>query len=87
MWPGGGVGQTAVVFEERGGAGANVVKQGPWALFRALDQAQVQRSSDTRLAVTFAAGSHSMRVMLDAASIRNPFVQNELAGFRCGVQP
>ena len=87
VWPGGGVGQTAVVFEERGGAGANVVKQGPWALFRALDQAQVQRSSDTRLAVTFAAGSHSMRVMLDAASIRNPFVQNELAGFRCGVQP
>jgi type VI secretion system protein ImpL len=87
VWPGGGVGQVAVVFEERGGPGANAVKQGPWALFRALDQAQVRRDSDTRLAVTFAAGSHSMRVVLDAASIRNPFAQNALAGFRCGVQP
>ena len=87
VWPGGGVGQAAVVFEERSGPGTNSVKQGPWAWFRALDQAQVQRSSDTRLAVTFAAGAHSMRVMLDAASIRNPFVQNELAGFRCGVAP
>jgi len=28
-----------------------------------------------------------MRVVLDAASIRNPFAQNALAGFRCGVQP
>jgi type VI secretion system protein ImpL len=87
VWPGGGVGQAAVVFEERSGPGTNVVKQGPWAWFRALDQAQVQRDSDTRLAVTFAAGSHSMRVMLDAASIRNPFTQNVLNGFRCGVQP
>src|SRR6185295_18397692 len=87
VWPGGGVGQAAVVFEERGGPGANTVKQGPWAWFRALDQAQVRRDSDTRLAVTFAAGSHSMRVMLDAASIRNPFTQNVLNGFRCGVQP
>jgi type VI secretion system protein ImpL len=87
VWPGGGVGQAAVVFEERGGPAANSVKQGPWAWFRALDQAQVRRDSDTRLAVTFAAGSHSMRVVLDAASIRNPFAQNVLAGFRCGVQP
>ncbi len=87
VWPGGGVGQTAVVFEERGGAGPNIVKQGPWAWFRALDQAQLKRDSDTRMEVTFAAGVHSMRVVLDAASIRNPFARDELAGFRCGVQP
>jgi type VI secretion system protein ImpL len=86
VWPGSsGVGQAVVAFEERGGGGPNAVKQGPWAWFRALDQAQVKRASDTRMQVTFAAGSHSMRVVLDAASIRNPFVRDELAGFRCGM--
>jgi type VI secretion system protein ImpL len=84
VWPGGGgVGQAAVAFEERSGSGPSFVKQGPWAWFRALDQAQIKRDSDTRLGVTFAAGSHSMRVLLDAASIRNPFVRDELAGFQC----
>jgi type VI secretion system protein ImpL len=87
VWPGGGgVGQTAVVFEERGGPGPSVVKQGPWAWFRALDQAQIKRDSDTHMQVTFATGAHSMRVVLDAASIRNPFARDELAGFKCGVQ-
>jgi type VI secretion system protein ImpL len=87
VWPGGGVGQAAIAFEDRSGPSANVVKQGPWAWFRALDLAQVKRDSDTHLAVTFASGAHSMRVVLDAASIRNPFARDELAGFRCGVQP
>ena len=85
-WPGSsGVGQTAVVFEERGGGGPSVTKQGPWAWFKALDQAQIKRVSDTRTQVTFAAGEHSMRVVLDAASVRNPFARDELAGFRCGM--
>jgi type VI secretion system protein ImpL len=87
VWPGGAVGQAAVVFEERSGTGSNFVRQGPWALFRALDQAQIQRNSDTNLQVTFSAGAHSMRVVLDAASIRNPFTRDELSGFRCGVGP
>jgi type VI secretion system protein ImpL len=87
VWPGGGgVGQTAVVFEERGGPGPSTVKQGPWAWFRALDQAQIKRDSDTHMQVTFATGAHSMRVVLDAASVRNPFARDELAGFKCGVQ-
>ncbi len=86
-WPGGGVGQSVVVFEEHGGMGPSVAKQGPWAWFHALDTAQVKRDSDTRLEVTFGAGAHSMRVLLDATSIRNPFVRDELAGFHCGMQP
>jgi type VI secretion system protein ImpL len=79
------VGQAVIVFEERGGGGPSFTKQGPWAWFRALDQAQVKRVSDTRTQVTFVAGAHSMRVVLDAASIRNPFTRDELAGFRCGM--
>ena len=85
-WPGGGVGQAAVTFEPRGDAGPGFVKQGPWAWFRALDQGQVKKDSDTREEVTFTAGAHSMRVLLDATSIRNPFVRDELSGFRCGIQ-
>lgn len=88
VWPGGtGVGQTVVAFEERGGTGPNFVKQGPWAWFRALDQAQVKHDSDTRLEITFSAGGHSMKALLDASSIRNPFVRDELAGFQCGITP
>jgi len=84
-WPGGSVGQASFAFEERAGGGPSVVKQGPWAWFRTLDQAQVRKDSDTRLQVTFTAGTHSMRVVMEAASIRNPFVSNELAGFRCAM--
>jgi type VI secretion system protein ImpL len=88
VWPGaGGVGQATLVFEEKAGSGPNVVKQGPWAWFRALDAAQVKRDSDTRMDITFAAGAHSMHVILDAASIRNPFVRDELTGFHCGIGP
>jgi type VI protein secretion system component VasK len=50
-----------------------------------LDQAQVKRVSDTRLDVTFTASGHAMQLTLDAASIRNPFVRDELAGFRCAM--
>ncbi len=57
------------------------------AWFRALDQAQVKRDSDTRVEVTFAAGAHSMRMLLDATSIRNPFVRDEITGFHCGIAP
>jgi type VI secretion system protein ImpL len=84
-WPGGSVGQAAIAFEERGGPGPGEAKQGPWAWFRELDRAQVKRDSDTRLRVTFLAGQRSMSVVLEAASIRNPFVRNELAGFRCSM--
>jgi type VI secretion system protein ImpL len=86
-WPGGVVGQAALGFEERGNNVPGFVKQGPWAWFRALDQAQVKKDSDTREEVTFSAGAHSMRVVLDATSIRNPFVRDALSGFRCGITP
>ena len=86
-WPGGSVGQAAIGFEERGGGGPNLLRQGPWAWFRVLSLAQTQRESDTRLRVTFTTGERSMHVVLDAASVRNPFTRNELAGFRCAMQP
>jgi type VI secretion system protein ImpL len=86
VWPGGsGIGATSVVFEERSGSGPSFSRQGPWAWFRTLDAAQVTRDSDTRMGVTFVGREHSMRLLLDAASSRNPFVRDEIAGFRCGA--
>lgn len=85
VWPGGVVGQAAIAFETSAGPGPSVVKQGPWAWFRLLEGAQIRRESDTRVRITLGAGGRSMRLILDAASVRNPFVRDELQGFRCAM--
>jgi len=84
-WPG-SAGEAAFAFEDRGGRPIPGTSfQGPWAWFRLLAQAQVERNSDTRFKVTFGAGGKTMRVIMDAASVRNPFARNELAGFHCAM--
>ena len=47
--------------------------------------AQVERDPQTRFKVTFSAGGKTMRVIMETASVRNPFARNELAGFRCAM--
>jgi type VI secretion system protein ImpL len=84
VWPGPSPGQASVLFEESGGSGPNRSYQGPWALFRMLDEASIQPQSDVRYLVTLAAGGRSAGVMLEATSVRNPFAHNELRGFHCG---
>jgi len=83
-WPGGPVGAAVAIFELRGGAHPQLAFQGPWALFRLLDQATMQPQSDTRYLVTFHLNGKQARVVLEAASIRNPLARQELARFRCG---
>ena len=60
-------------------------KQGPWSWFRVLAESRVERESDSRYRITFTAGGRSMRVILDAASGRNPFGASALAGFSCAM--
>jgi type VI secretion system protein ImpL len=84
VWPGPSPGQASVLFEEAGGAGPNRSYQGPWALFRLLDDATLQPQSELKYLVTLTAGGHTGRVTLEATSVRNPFAHNELHGFRCG---
>jgi type VI secretion system protein ImpL len=81
-WPGSTT-DASFRFESGSGSATGPVLQGPWAWFRLLDAGQVERVSDTRYRITFAAGGHSMRVILDAASSRNPFGPNLFTGFRC----
>jgi type VI secretion system protein ImpL len=84
-WPG-STGEASFAFEDRGGRPIPGLSfQGPWAWFRLLAQAHVDRDSDSRFKVTFSAGGKTMRVIMDAGSIRNPFARNELAGFRCAM--
>lgn len=84
VWPG-AAGAASFAFEDRSGPIPGLTRQGPWAWFRLLDQAQVAHDSDTRFRITFTAGGKSMRVALDAASIRNPFGRNDVRGFRCAM--
>ncbi|HXD26516.1 MAG TPA: type VI secretion IcmF C-terminal domain-containing protein, partial [Propionibacteriaceae bacterium] len=83
-WPGPSPGQVTVLFEESGGGGPNRSYQGPWALFHLLDDATIQPQSDVRYLLTLSAGGRTARLILEAASVRNPFARNELRSFRCG---
>jgi len=82
-WPGGAVGQASATFQQRNGTHPQSAFQGPWALFRLLDQASMAPQSDTRLSVTFKLGGSQARVIFEAASIRNPLVRQEVAHFHC----
>jgi type VI secretion system protein ImpL len=84
VWPGAGsVGHAAVTFEA-GGASTSIDIKGPWALFRLLDQAKVQRQDDKHFSVTVSKGGYNARFMIEANSVFNPFARNELQSFRCG---
>ncbi len=83
-WPGAPGGQGSVSFESGTDVGANLAFQGPWAWFRLLGRSQLQPQSDVRYQISFTAGGKSARIILDAASIRNPFARVELLKFRCG---
>ncbi len=84
-WPGQGAGQAAVTLDTQSGGSPNAVYSGPWAWFRLLDSARVQPQTDTRFLVNFTVGGSSARVLLDAATIRNPLRENVLQGFSCGT--
>jgi type VI secretion system protein ImpL len=81
-WPG-GIGQASFEFASPSGPIPGPALEGPWAWFRLLGQARIERLSGTRYRVTFSAGGKSMSVILEANSIRNPFGEDAAAGFNC----
>jgi type VI secretion system protein ImpL len=82
-WPGESAGPAAVTFEERSGGRPNLVAEGPWAWFRLMDEARVERESDVSYVLTFERGGHQAKVRVEATSIRNPFGRRDLQQFRC----
>ncbi|OEY65821.1 type VI secretion system membrane subunit TssM [Marinobacter sp. X15-166B] len=56
--------------------------QGPWALFRLLDKADITGISSSAVDVKFSIDGGEMRYRLHAGSNTNPFTQQLLAGYR-----
>jgi len=83
-WPSPAGEPVVVTFDTGAGPGPSAVHEGPWALFRLLDAGGVTAESETRFRVGVSAGGANARLVLDAASIRNPFARPLLSRFRCG---
>jgi type VI secretion system protein ImpL len=84
-WPGQTGGRTRVTFSPARSDVVNTVQRdGPWAWFRLLDTAEVQRTSvSDRNTVTFNLGGRTATFQLRAGSALNPFDASALRGFSC----
>ena len=83
VWPGPAPGVAAFTFEDRGGERPNSSFQGPWAWFRLLDAGKLQSTSDVKYTLDLSGGGHEAKVTIEALSVRNPFLKNDLRQFRC----
>ncbi|MHB8473089.1 MAG: type VI secretion system membrane subunit TssM [Gammaproteobacteria bacterium] len=60
------------------------VYEGPWALFRMLDHAQIESTSQAeQFLVTFNINGRKAQFQVTTSSVQNPFRMHELAQFRC----
>ncbi|MBK1873250.1 type VI secretion system membrane subunit TssM [Marinobacter sp. 1-3A] len=60
----------------------SISENGPWALFRLLDKADITGVSNSAVDVRFQVDDGEMRYRLHAASNINPFTQQLLSGYR-----
>jgi len=84
QWPGEG-GPTQVVLEPKRRNAENAAAfEGPWALFRMLDAAEVRRTQVAdRSRVIFNIGGRIVSFQLRAGAAYNPFQLSALTNFRC----
>ena len=84
-WPGPQPGQVSIAAYDTGG---NLISsfdyQGDWALFRALQAANLQKQSDLRFTASFNFGGHVAKITLQANNLKNPFLGTDVQRFRCG---
>lgn len=85
QWPGDGPQQVRIAFQPPiAGVPTSIVRDGPWAWFRLLEQAEVVPSSlSDRFLVTFRIGDRKATFELRANSVINPFTMTALGEFRC----
>jgi type VI secretion system protein ImpL len=84
-WPGQNAGSASVTFNDRTGVASGPRLEGPWALFRLIDDAQPRAESETRTTLTFRGRrDHVAQVVIDAVSLDNPFAKREWQNFGCG---
>jgi type VI secretion system protein ImpL len=71
-------------FERIGASNFSIVKEGPWAWFKLLDDSSMGRkSSADQIQVTFSTAGLKVKYQIQASSVTNPFTNRELAKFRC----
>jgi type VI secretion system protein ImpL len=86
QWPGPrGTSQVRLQIEpKRVGADGGLVFEGPWALFRLLDRAQIDAGPQPeRFNVTFRVDGRRTVFEVVASSVLNPFRMRELEQFQC----
>lgn len=83
-WPDpGGSDEVRIVFKVSDMTEAILREDGPWAWFRVLDWAQKQVISPDRFIATFVVGGRKTKYEIQASSVVNPFIMQDLRKFRC----
>jgi type VI secretion system protein ImpL len=85
VWPGPSGATAAATWLERHGGQTRLNFLGPWAWFRLLGAAEEQRESDVRSRYTFEYLGHRSRVVVEAASVNNPFSNRSWQRFSCQI--
>ncbi|MEE9491889.1 MAG: type VI secretion system membrane subunit TssM [Gammaproteobacteria bacterium] len=84
QWPGpDSTGQVRIDFEDDSGARLSRTKEGPWAWFRLLDEADLQAQSSDRMIASFTSKNRKSSWEIQADSVINPFMMQQLQQFRC----
>jgi type VI secretion system protein ImpL len=83
-WPApDGIQQASIGIADTDGRTESKTLDGPWAWFRLLDQATLERGAPDRLLASFRLPGHSARIELRAASVINPFQPDTAGRFEC----
>ena len=75
--------QVRIIFEDTGGARVTRTREGPWAWFRILDQAQLESITSDKIRATFDVSGRKSTWEIHASSVVNPFMITQLQKFRC----
>jgi type VI secretion system protein ImpL len=84
-WPGPQPGHVVLSAFDGSGhpVGAPLRFDGDWAFFHALDAGHLQKQGDQRYLASFDFAGHSATLAIRPASLRNPFLNDEVRRFRC----
>lgn len=83
-WPGPTPGLVRLAAWDASGQALPVVEyRGPWAWFRALQAGRLRRSGDLDYTASLAAGSATVRMNVQPASLRHPFAASAVQRFIC----
>ena len=86
IWsPQGNVPHAAVTLYTAGAKVGEVTKDGPWALFRLMDEARSENSGPQTLLATFGRDAKTVVFKISLTSDSNPFGRGGVWSFRCPV--